>query len=119
MIRIIRDYFKFFDILQPMIGEDYPSIAIKPNSIDGAFLRDRKEELIEFCARNNGYHIASKMNVWIVYNFLVENPDHYYLCYGDSDPNLIFVNEDYFSNRLHSDTKDLLDCQFPTNKKKF
>lgn len=117
-VKLIKNTFDFFNIIQPVVCEDYPHIQIKPDWYDGAFLPERREELFEFCKKNPAFHIMSKVQPWIMYNFYVPETYYYYVCYGDPNPNLILVDENFMSVRLHSDTKDLLDCQFPARAKK-
>lgn len=110
---LIKNFFEYRNLVCPIDGRDADAVGISPDHLTGEFLPNRKQELIDFCAKNSGYHIASALDYFTTVNKFCEDAKHYFLCTGDSNPEIIFFDEGVLISMRKSDLAEFceeIDC---------
>ena len=92
-MKIIRDLFAFNDLTGCKFGwRDIERLGIQMEFPDSSFNRKELPMLKEFCARNEGFHILSRIAPRVVVNHLDERAFLYHLGNGSTDPSLCFYD---------------------------
>ena len=92
-MKFMRDLFAFNDLTGRIFGwRDIERLGIHMEFPDSSFTRKELSMLKEFCARNEGFHILSRIAPKVVVNHLDERAFIYHLGNGSTDPDLCFYD---------------------------
>ena len=93
-MKIIRDLFAFYDLTGCISGwRNIERLGIRIDFPDSAFNRKELPMLKEFCARNEEFHIISRIAPKVMVNHLDERAFIYHLENGSTDPSLCFYDD--------------------------
>lgn len=106
-MRLIKCPLEFFTLIDPIEGDDAKDYSICPDLYDGMFFEDRKQELLDYCAKNPGFHIATDLDRYTTVNRYVETGRSFYLCCGDPDPELVFFFQYSYDRKKESEVSEL------------